>query len=487
MSEPILLRQDGEIEAISSAPSVNQTPVGPVDVPVPYQVLVDLAGAVGCLSDVFFNGKPAFVMDLSSVPTCRGDDAGTSNGVKSGTLNGEVKPLAGSPTVLAHGKPVIRKGDPCAMQGGNTVGIFTANPGPSPQPREEEPAPDLEDSLEPETEEEREPPPEAAKHANGARKRLNDRLARPARPKPNSGSHPVPPRGATLSETESKEPGLAALERIKAEDEIERWRPDETLRRLQREWAEDLGKDMRPPGMPRVSDASKPLALTPSEKLDAAYRAAFQDRLATYRYWTENPLVYLGRGRGALGMPPKNFGSFIQRQPGRTFIQRPKRQSPHSIKKEGLGKPSRRTGQNGGHVSKGKQSSNPYAGDRPSARESAEAHAKSLRETQPNKTLPTAVSAAVDKKTGQVYYGTSGKVPDNIHPDLRSRIPERSLEPWRVENCAEFNATNKALWDGSKIENLEIHTVRSKTGLPMPRCRNCEITINGATVTSDKL
>lgn len=309
MSEPLLLRQDGEIEAISTAPSVNQTPVGPVDVPVPYQVLADLAGAVGCLSDVFFNGKPAFVMDLSSVPTCSGDDAGTSNGVKSGTLNGEVKPLAGSPTVLAHGKPVIRKGDPCAMQGGNTVGIFTANPGPSPQPREDDPPPpDLEDSLEPETEEEREPPPEAVKHATEARRRLEERLAQSLGLKSDSKGPLATSPGGPRAGDKPINPTLAALERLKAQEEFEFWCPKETIRRKQKEWVEEFNKGRPPAGMPQITNASTPLELTPAEKLEAGYRAALRDRLAKYRFWTENPLLYMGQSQGRAALPFRRIG-----------------------------------------------------------------------------------------------------------------------------------------------------------------------------------
>ena len=38
---------------------------------------------------------------------------------------------------------------------------------------------------------------------------------------------------------------------------------------------------------------------------------------------------------------------------------------------------------------------------------------------------------------------------------------------------------------GSKLNSLEVHTVRTATGEVFPRCANCRITTAGTTVTSD--
>ena len=119
------------------------------------------------------------------------------------------------------------------------------------------------------------------------------------------------------------------------------------------------------------------------------------------------------------------------------------------------------------------------------ARLAAEDYATKLRGTLSKSKIPRAASAAVDTATGDVYYGTSGTIAAAIHPDLTARIPSQSLEHWRVENCAEFNAVNNALYGGAKIEAIELHTVITKTGLPFPRCQNCQITTNGTHVTSD--
>src|SRR5262249_31359091 len=98
---------------------------------------------------------------------------------------------------------------------------------------------------------------------------------------------------------------------------------------------------------------------------------------------------------------------------------------------------------------------------------------------------PTMTSVAVSRTTGRVFAGSSGEVPASIHPEMQQRMPQPSLEPWRVSNCAEFNTCNRALQDGEKMSDLEVHTLRVKNGEAAPRCANCQITTEGATVTSD--
>jgi hypothetical protein len=121
----------------------------------------------------------------------------------------------------------------------------------------------------------------------------------------------------------------------------------------------------------------------------------------------------------------------------------------------------------------------------PVARPFAEAFASRLRDSLAKGKIPTATSAAVDTVSGRVFYGVSGEVPRNVHPDLAARMPAESLERWCVTNCAEFNAVNRALHAGAEMESLEVHTVVTRTGRPMPRCDNCRVTTSGVNVTSD--
>jgi uncharacterized Zn-binding protein involved in type VI secretion len=99
---------------------------------------------------------------------------------------------------------------------------------------------------------------------------------------------------------------------------------------------------------------------------------------------------------------------------------------------------------------------------------------------------PAKTSVVVDRKTGKTYQEDSGfPHPEKIHPDIKQRMPNPSKEPRQeVENCAEFKAANKALKNGSKIEDLDIYTVNRQLE-PAHRCMNCLITTKGATVLTD--
>lgn len=131
MGNPIGARQCGSFKAVSTAPSVNKTPVGCSTPPLPYPTVQDLANSVSILPSVLLNGDPVYVLSQSTQPSCKGDDAGTALGVRSGTVNGEVKPVKGSTTVRAGGKNVVREQDPCTMNGGNNPGIYVTTQVPN--------------------------------------------------------------------------------------------------------------------------------------------------------------------------------------------------------------------------------------------------------------------------------------------------------------------------------------------------------------------
>lgn len=124
MANPIGARKNSNFKAVSTAPSFNKTPVGSSTPPLPYPVTQDLGNSMGTVPSVCFNGDPAYVLDQTTQPSCKGDDPGTATGVKSGTVNGEVKPVQGSSSVRVGGHWLIRQGDPCTMNGGNCPGIY---------------------------------------------------------------------------------------------------------------------------------------------------------------------------------------------------------------------------------------------------------------------------------------------------------------------------------------------------------------------------
>lgn len=123
-------RRDAGFKAISTAPSINKTPIGPSMVPLPYPTVQDLSNSVGVARSVRFNGEPAYVLHRSAQPKGTGDEPGTGKGVRSGTVTGEVKPVVGSSTVRVEGKYVVRDGDACTMNGGNNPGIYVTSPAP---------------------------------------------------------------------------------------------------------------------------------------------------------------------------------------------------------------------------------------------------------------------------------------------------------------------------------------------------------------------
>jgi hypothetical protein len=116
----------------------------------------------------------------------------------------------------------------------------------------------------------------------------------------------------------------------------------------------------------------------------------------------------------------------------------------------------------------------------------AKEEATTLRETMSRGQQPRAVSVVVNKITGKVYKGTSGKpYPTEIHPALKDRMPDPSMERWAPENCAEFKAVNEALLDGATFGDLEVSTVIVRSGEAFPRCNNCQKTTDGVDVITD--
>ena len=124
-------RKNAGFKAVSTAPSINLTPRGNAMVPVGYTTVQDLSNSVGVAKSVRFNGDPVYLLDSSTQPACKGDEMGSGGGVRSGTVNGEVKPVKGSSTVRVAGKPVVRQGDPCTMNGGNNPGVYATVQAPS--------------------------------------------------------------------------------------------------------------------------------------------------------------------------------------------------------------------------------------------------------------------------------------------------------------------------------------------------------------------
>lgn len=85
-----------------------------------------------------------------------------------------------------------------------------------------------------------------------------------------------------------------------------------------------------------------------------------------------------------------------------------------------------------------------------------------------------------DETTGKLYFGRNGGIEQSqspLHPTLKKILPSKSLNnyfpPW---NCAESDAINQALHDGSKLKNMHIYVIdssRNRMGKDKKSCKNC--------------
>lgn len=125
---PIAARRNSKFMAVCTAPDTCKTPIGPKQPPVHYQSSEKLSSSLGTVPYVTFNDDPCYVLDGSYMPTCTGGEAGTSKGIRSGTVSGEVKPTEGSPHFWVDDKNVVREFDPCTLNNGNCPGVFITEP-----------------------------------------------------------------------------------------------------------------------------------------------------------------------------------------------------------------------------------------------------------------------------------------------------------------------------------------------------------------------
>ena len=115
--------QQNQLMAISKTPSFNYTS-HEKDSTAGYTLVQVIDNAVSTAKQTTFNGVPAYLLAQTTQPTCMGDEAGVGGGVKSGTVGKEVKPTSASSTVFVEGKALVREGDTCTMNNGNTTGKY---------------------------------------------------------------------------------------------------------------------------------------------------------------------------------------------------------------------------------------------------------------------------------------------------------------------------------------------------------------------------
>jgi len=117
MAENYGARKDGGWTVYSLAPDVCKTPMGSAMVPVPYPITSQLSDAMGMVTSVKLNGKPAVVFAQSKTRSSKGDAPGSGTGIKSGTVGKQCEPIDKSSSVRAGMKWVVRHDDKFWMNG----------------------------------------------------------------------------------------------------------------------------------------------------------------------------------------------------------------------------------------------------------------------------------------------------------------------------------------------------------------------------------
>ena len=116
--------------------------------------------------------------------------------------------------------------------------------------------------------------------------------------------------------------------------------------------------------------------------------------------------------------------------------------------------------------------------------------ATQIKEGLSSKERPMMSAVAVDRRTGKVFCGVSGKPYPTPHPQLADAVEARKgVTPpnWDPENCAEFQAVNAALHGGAQLSDLELAMVVTKSGKARERCNHCKVTTRDATATTDNM
>lgn len=97
-------------------PDVCLVPAAPSPIPTPFPNTAEWSDAQGTIDTVLVENKE-IVVESSTIPMSKGDEAGTGGGVMSGTFIGCVKPKTASSKVKAKGKRVVLLGAVTAHNG----------------------------------------------------------------------------------------------------------------------------------------------------------------------------------------------------------------------------------------------------------------------------------------------------------------------------------------------------------------------------------
>lgn len=107
--------KNGEFVLISMAPDVCFTPVGDKSIPLPYPITHNMDKSEQCSTNVFIEGKPAFLHNTSYVDNAEGDAPGSDGGIVTGVTGKVSHSIFKSDNLFVNGKHVVRTGDQVFM------------------------------------------------------------------------------------------------------------------------------------------------------------------------------------------------------------------------------------------------------------------------------------------------------------------------------------------------------------------------------------
>jgi len=112
-----------------------KTPVGNSTPPLPYSIIGEFSDATGVSRNITSNGDPVVIHASTTIPSVKGDSAGSAHGVKSGTTGDVVQHDEKSSKVKFNGEKTVRVGDQVYMNSKNTSGKIHERGGESAKPR----------------------------------------------------------------------------------------------------------------------------------------------------------------------------------------------------------------------------------------------------------------------------------------------------------------------------------------------------------------
>lgn len=120
---------------VSLTPDVCKTPVGASTPPLPYTIIGEFSDATGASPNVKSHSESVVLHGRTTIPSVKGDAAGSAGGVKSGTVGKQVDTKSFSPIHHANGADLVQVGREVWMNARNTIGKIYERGGETARPK----------------------------------------------------------------------------------------------------------------------------------------------------------------------------------------------------------------------------------------------------------------------------------------------------------------------------------------------------------------